>query len=215
MSWFDPAQHGHASAGSAASISATTPRISSASRLAWVSMNAKARSSWSPVAEVPDPLLHFERVGLAEEEPRRVVRLGERPPRRAGPRASPGGTSSSDVASRARGSPDRRAAPDPCTIACATSMRNPATPRSNQNRRIRSNSRATSGFHQLRSGCCAREVVQVVPPALVVERPCRAAAEDRLPVVRDLVRTRRRSRAARETTGAGRTSGSGRDRAAH
>ena len=32
-----------------------------------------------------------------------------------------------------------------------------------------------------------REIVQVVAPALLVERPCRPAAEDRLPVVRDLV----------------------------
>ena len=48
MSWFDPAQQGHACAGSADSISETTPRISSASRFAWVSMNANARSSWSP-----------------------------------------------------------------------------------------------------------------------------------------------------------------------
>ena len=31
-------------------------------------------------AEVPGPLLHLERVGLAEEESRRVVRLGQRPP---------------------------------------------------------------------------------------------------------------------------------------
>src|SRR5882757_6106132 len=35
----------------------------------------------------------------------------------------------------------------------ATSIRNPATPRSNQNRNISSNSVRTSGFSQFRSGC--------------------------------------------------------------
>jgi len=38
-------------------------------------------------------------------------------------------------------------------ITLHTSMRNPATPRSNQNRRMSSNSARTSSFHQLRSGC--------------------------------------------------------------
>ena len=37
---------------------------------------------------------------------------------------------------------------------CATSMRSPRTPRSNQKRRMSSNSSRTSGFHQSRSGCC-------------------------------------------------------------
>ncbi len=39
------------------------------------------------------------------------------------------------------------------TSPCATSIRKPSTPRSNQNRRIDSNSACTSGCCQLRSGC--------------------------------------------------------------
>ena len=66
-------------------------------------------------------------------------------------------------------------------------MRNPATPRSNQKRRIRSNSRRDLGVPPVQVGLLRREVVEVVAAALLVERPGGAAAEDRLPVVRDLV----------------------------
>ena len=61
-------------------------------------------------------------------------------------------------------------------------MRNPATPRSHQKRTMSSNSRRTSSFHQLRSGCCGLEVVQVVLAAGLVEVPGRPA-EDAGPVV--------------------------------
>ena len=37
-----------------------------------------------------------------------------------------------------------------------TSSRNPAMPRSSQNRMIPSNASLTSSFHQLRSGCSGR-----------------------------------------------------------
>ena len=43
--------------------------------------------------------------------------------------------------------------PGGLAIPWATSTRNPSTPRSSQNRRMRANSAATSGFVQSRSGC--------------------------------------------------------------
>ena len=101
-----------------------------------------------------------------------------------------------------------------------TSMRNPATPRSHQKRTISSNSRRTSSFHQLRSGCGRLEVVQEVLPARLVELPGRTA-EDAHPVVgrapvglgvrpHVVVAVRRVATAAarRRTTGAGRWCGS-------
>ena len=69
------------------------------------------------------------------------------------------------------------------TIPCATSIRKPAIPRSNQNRRMSSNADRTSSFHQFRSGCSAQEVVEVVLLRGLVPRP-RGTSEHGHPVVR-------------------------------
>ena len=50
-------------------------------------------------------------------------------------------------------STSRSGKPGALAIELATSIRNPSMPRSNQNRRIESNSSATSGFSQFQSGC--------------------------------------------------------------
>src|SRR4029450_567505 len=77
-------------------------------------------------------------------------------------------TSGSSVA----GSTSKSGRPGALAIELATSIRNPSTPRSNQNRKIPSNSSATAGFSQFQSGCsganrcryhCPRD-----PSALVV-----------------------------------------------
>ena len=77
--------------------------------------------------------------------------------------------------------------PGGLAMPCATSMRNPSTPRSSQNRSVFSRSSKTSGFSQLRSGLFGVEQVQVPLAGIAVgldDPGPRGAAEDRHPVVR-------------------------------
>ena len=67
-------------------------------------------------------------------------------------------------------------------IPCATSMRNPSTPRSSQNRRIRSNSAGTSGLVQSRSGCSGANRCRYHSPSGT--RVQAGPPNDRRPVVR-------------------------------
>ena len=80
MSWFEPVQHGQASAGNAASTDATTPRSSSAAKRRVRQHEGEGEVELVPVAEVPGPLLDVERVRLAEEESRWVIGLREPAP---------------------------------------------------------------------------------------------------------------------------------------
>ena len=109
------------------------------------------------VAEVAGPLLDLEGVGLAEKEPRRVVRLRERPPRAqdivrlrpehrvAAAHAEPG---DHGIVAQLEILVDRVRDVDAETGDAAIEPEP----------RIRSNSSATSGFHQSRSGCCGAKL---------------------------------------------------------
>ena len=72
--------------------------------------------------------------------------------------------------------------PGSLAIEWATSMRKPSTPRSSQNRMIRSNSAGTAGSVQFRSGCSGANRCRYHSPS-GQPRPGRAA-EGRRPVVR-------------------------------
>ena len=107
---------------------------------------------------------------------------------------------------------------------CATSMRNPSTPRSSQKRRTSSIAARTPGWRQLRSGCSLQVGVQVELAGRLVPLPHRAAGLARPVVGEGLAGPRvgpdvpvapgvvaRRARRA-EPRDAGRTCGWGRSR---
>ena len=125
--------------------------------------------------------------GLRHGRPRRVVRVEDRPPlgvdlvhvvaveRRM----------QAVVGAGRRARPAREAARARSFVSmCATSMRNPSTPRSDQNRSVRTKSARTSGLRPVQVGLLDREVVQI--PLAVGDALPRRAAERRDPVGRRL-----------------------------
>ncbi|HEX4745370.1 MAG TPA: hypothetical protein VFU99_00675 [Gaiellaceae bacterium] len=187
MSWFEPVQHGHASAGKCGLDAGDD-----STHLVRVEVGVREHEREGEIelvavrSEVPGPLLDVERVRLAEDHARWLVRLREHPPVpqdrvRLGPEHR---VEALDPEPRNdRVVPKLLVLHDRLGDVDAEAGDSTVEPESEYAVELGPD----LGVPPVQVGLLRREVVQVVAPALGVESPRRPTAEDRLPVVRYLV----------------------------